>query len=95
MFARVKVNFPSSEGVKLVCWLCSYACNQSVEHGSKMIICKFPSSWRKSLESFFDLHQGWNLLGEKFLTIVMSLNDIDRGLDVCRKLSFYLLSHNR
>ena len=25
MFARAKVNFPSLEGVKLVCWLCSYA----------------------------------------------------------------------
>ena len=36
------------------------------------------------LESFFDLHQGWNFFEEKFLTIVMSLNDIDRGLDVCR-----------
>ena len=95
MFARIKVNFPSLEGVKLV--IGSAVTLQSVsrarfksDHMQISIKCG-----GKYLESFFDLHQGWNLLGEKFLTIVMSLNDIDRGLDVCRKLSFYLLSYNR
>ena len=34
----------------------------------------------KSLESFIDLHQGWNFLGYKFLTIAVSFMDMERGI---------------
>ena len=34
----------------------------------------------KSLESFFGLHKEWNFLGQKFLTIAVSLKDIEQGL---------------
>ena len=54
-------------------------CNQSVKSDKHANSHKVGG---KSLESLFDLHQGWNFLGEKFLTIVMSLNDIDRGMSV-------------
>ena len=82
MFARIKVNFPSLEGVKLV--VGSAVTLQSVSR-ARFKSDKHANSHKvggKSLESLFDLHQGRNFLGEKFLTIVMSLNDIDRGMSV-------------
>ena len=43
----------------------------------------------KFIESFFDLHQGWNFLEYKFL----SIGDVTKGYQtndiVGRKLSFY------
>ena len=48
----------------------------------------------KCLESFFDLHDGWNFLGYKFLTIAVSfIMEIELGIQRLQK-AFLLKSHN-
>ena len=91
----MQINFCSLEGVKLISstWfvVCLLQSDEltwiQVKYGSinksdHMVGDKF-------IESFFDLHQGWNFLEYKFL----SIGDVTKGYQtndiVGRKLSFY------
>ena len=88
MFARFRSTFAAKKEWKfsvtfsLLAQLC---CNQSdmlyhrlsVVLLSKVIIWKFPTSWRQIIL----WKAKWNFLGQKFLTTELSLKDIELGLN--------------